>query len=490
MNKKQFFLGILLAAFLGAGISLFAYTSFFEKKDELSFEQMQNFQFSNNLSADTAYIVPEGLNFISAADLVIPAVVHIKSSYENGNSGFKNPFEEFFDLNPRDRGRRGQGFGSGVIISPDGYIATNNHVIDNADLMDVTLSNGKKYKAKLVGTDPTTDLALIQIEAKNLPFVNFGNSDNLKVGEWVLAVGNPFAQGTPFDLTSTVTAGIVSAKGRSIGILRDSLRIESFIQTDAAVNPGNSGGALVNLKGQLIGINTAIASPTGSYSGYSFAVPVSLVRKVMDDLLEYGMVQRALLGVTIRDITADFAEERNIKEFSGVYVDQLSSNGAAEDAGLNHGDIIIAINENLTRTVSELQEQIARHRPGDRVKVTYLRNGSKENTYATLMSTNGNTGIIKPVTSLSLDNIVFENLKEEQKQELSIKNGVQAIEVKGGIWKEVGIRPDYIITSIDKIEVNDVKSLKRILDAKKGEIILLLGMYPNGEKAWYSLKWQ
>jgi serine protease Do len=489
MNKKQFFIGILLAAFLGAGISLIAYIAFFDKKDELSFEQKQNFQFSSNLSADTSYIVPEGLNFISAADLVIPAVVHIKSSYENSNSGFRNPFEEFFDLNPRDRGRRGQGFGSGVLISADGYIATNNHVIDNADLMEVTLSNGKKYKAQLVGTDPTTDLALIQIEASNLPFVKFGNSDNLRVGEWVLAVGNPFAQGTPFDLTSTVTAGIVSAKGRSIGILRDSLRIESFIQTDAAVNPGNSGGALVNIKGQLIGINTAIASPTGSYSGYSFAVPVSLVRKVMDDLLEYGMVQRALLGVTIRDITADFAEERNIKEFSGVYIDQLSNQGAAEEAGLEHGDIIIAIDENPTRTVSELQEQIARHRPGDKVKVTYLRNGSDKTTYATLMSTHGNTGIVKPVTSLSLDGIVFENLNEEQKQMLSIENGVQAKKVLGGIWKEVGIRTEYIITSIDKIEVNDVNTLKRILDVKKGEVILLLGMYPNGEKAWYSIKW-
>lgn len=491
MNKTQFFAGIVLAAILGAGIALFTYTSYIENSEEKSFAQKQNFQFSSNtLKTDTTYIVPEGLNFISAADQVIPAVVHIKSSYESSGSGFRNPLEDFFDLNPRNRGRRGQGFGSGVIISADGYIATNNHVIDNADLMEVTLSNGRKYKAKLIGTDPTTDLALIKIDVGNLPFVKFGNSDDLRVGEWVLAVGNPFAQGTPFDLTSTVTAGIVSAKGRNIGILRDSLRIESFIQTDAAVNPGNSGGALVNLKGNLIGINTAIASPTGSYSGYSFAVPVSLVRKVMDDLLEFGIVQRALLGVTIRDITADFAEERDIAEFSGVYVDQLSNGGAAEEAGLAHGDIIIAIDENPTRTVSELQEQIARHRPGDRVLVAYLRNGKKESTYATLKSTKGNTEIVKPRTTMEVEGAIFENLSEEEMESLEIDNGVKVKEISSGLWKEVGIRPDYVITSIDKIDVNDVNSLKRILDSKKGEVILLLGIYPNGEKAWYSIKWQ
>ncbi|MFW5700686.1 MAG: PDZ domain-containing protein, partial [Cyclobacteriaceae bacterium] len=316
------------------------------------------------------------------------------------------------------------------------------------------------------------------------------DSDEIKVGEWVLAVGNPFAQGTPFDLTSTVTAGIVSAKGRSIGILRDSLRIESFIQTDAAVNPGNSGGALVNLNGQLIGINTAIASPTGSYSGYSFAVPVSLVRKVMDDLLEFGIVQRALLGVTIRDITADFSEEENIAEFSGVYIDQLSIGGAAEAAGLAHGDIIIAIDNNPIRTVSELQEQIARHRPGDRVLVSFLRNGEKKSAYATLKSTNGNMEIVKPKTTLEVDGAVFENMSDIEKESLQIESGVKVKELGKGLWKEVGIRPDYIITSIDKIEVNDINALKRILDSKKGEVILLLGIYPNGEKAWYSLKWQ
>lgn len=491
MTKTQFFAGIVLAAILGAGISLFTYISFFEK-EESTFTQKQNFQFSsNNLETDTAsYIVPEGLNFISAADNVIPGVVHIKSSYESSGSNFRNPLEEFFDLNPRNRGRRGQGFGSGVLISEDGYIATNNHVIDNADLMEVTLSNGQKFKAKLIGTDPTTDLALIKIDANKLPFVKFGDSDNLRVGEWVLAIGNPFAQGTPFDLTSTVTAGIVSAKGRSIGILRDSLRIESFIQTDAAVNPGNSGGALVNLAGKLIGINTAIASPTGSYSGYSFAVPVSLVRKVMDDLLEFGIVQRALLGVTIRDITANLAEERNLAEFSGVYVDQLSTGGAAAEAGLTHGDIIIAIDEKRTRTVSELQEQIARHRPGDRVLVTFLRDGEEETKYATLKSTAGNTNIVKPKTTIDIKGAIFENLESAEMENLDLNNGVKVKEVNSGIWKEVGIRPDFIITSIDKIEVNDVISLKRILDSKKGEAILILGKYPNGEKAWYSLKWQ
>jgi Do/DeqQ family serine protease len=361
-------------------------------------------------------------------------------------------------------------------------------VIDDADLLEVTLSNGRKYKAQLIGTDPTTDLALIKIDARDLPNVNFGNSDQLKVGEWVLAVGNPFAQGTPFDLTSTVTAGIVSAKGRSIGILRDSLRIESFIQTDAAVNPGNSGGALVNLKGQLIGINTAIASPTGAYSGYSFAVPVSLVKKVMDDLLEFGIVQRALLGVTIRDITADLAEDEDIAEFSGVYVDQLSNGGAAEEAGLKSGDVIIAIDGRPTRTVSELQEQIARHRPGDKVTVEFLRDNEKLEKSATLKSTTGNTAIVKPTTALEYQGVMFENLTSEEIKEYNVEGGVKVNEVADGKWKEVGVRPDFIITSIDKIDVKNVVTLKKILDNNEGEVVLLLGMYPNGEKAWYSVK--
>ena len=482
MSKKQFFTGIFLAAILGGLIAIGIYKSFETNENPYnSFRENQNIRFSN-ISVDTSeYTVPEGLHFVYAANQVTPAVVHIKSSFESSGN-FRNPLEELFDLNPRNR-RRGQGFGSGVIISEDGYITTNNHVIDNADEMEVTLNNGRKFKAKLIGTDPTTDLALIKIDAKGLPYVNFGDSDKLNIGEWVLAIGNPY------DLTSTVTAGIVSAKGRSIGILRDSLRIESFIQTDAAVNPGNSGGALVNLKGELIGINTAIASPTGSYSGYSFAVPVSLVGKVMDDLLEFGAVQRALLGVTIADINAELAEEYELKEYSGVYVEDVSPSGAAMEAGMKRGDIIVSINEITTGSVSELQEQIALKRPGDKITVDFIRNGKKETIEAILKSTKGTLEVIRPKTTLLIEGATFENLDINELETLDLKGGVKISSVESGKWKSAGIREDYIITSIDKIEVNNVVDLKRILNNKKGETILLLGVYPDGEKAWYSVKW-
>lgn len=490
MTKKQFFLSIFFAAILGGIVALGGYKYFLEENETQysSFSEMQQVRFSNYLK-DTSFVVPEGLNFVYAAESVTPTVVHIRSSYESGGSYMSNPLEEFFNFGPKNRGRRGQGFGSGVIISPDGFIVTNNHVIDNADLMEVTLSNGQKFKAKMVGTDPTTDLALIKIDADELPFVKYGNSDQLRIGEWVLAVGNPFAHGTPYDLTSTVTAGIVSAKGRSIGILRDTLRIESFIQTDAAVNPGNSGGALVNLNGELVGINTAIASPTGSFSGYSFAVPVSLVRKVMDDLLEFGAVQRALLGVTIADISAEYAEELNLKQFNGVYIENVSPNGAAEDAGILPGDIIVSIDEKAVNTVSQLQEMIARKRPGDKVKVVVKRNSQEKSYSTTLKSTEGTTAFIKPQNILELEGGIFENLDLDQLEELSLDGGVKVIDLGTGKWKEAGIREDFIITSIDKVPVNNINDLRRILENKKGEAVLLLGIYPNGEKAWYSIRW-
>jgi serine protease Do len=340
--------------------------------------------------SDTSFSIPDGLNFVYAAETVTPTVVHIKSSYSSGSGYFHNPLEEFFDMRPENpRGRRGLGYGSGVIISDDGYIVTNHHVIDNADLLEVTFFDGRKVKAKLVGQDPTTDLALIKISGKNLPYVRFGDSDKLKIGEWVLAIGNPYANGKSYDLTSTVTAGIISAKSRSIGILRDTLRVESFIQTDAAVNPGNSGGALVNLNGELVGINTAIASPTGSFSGYSFAIPVSIVKKVMNDLLEFGTVQRALLGVMISEINADVAQAQKILEYNGVFIEGVTPRGAADEAGIKANDVIISIDGKPVNTVPQLQELVAQKRPGDRINVEVLRQGHPRTIIAALKSAKG-----------------------------------------------------------------------------------------------------
>lgn len=382
MKKRTYFFSIILAAILGGVVSTMLNRYFFytPSHDFSAMQEARNVKVSG-IFEDTSFRVPEGLNFVYAAELVTPSVVHIKSSFESGKKIFGNPLEEYFDFNPRER--RGQGFGSGVIITEDGYIVTNYHVIEDASDLEVTFYNGRKIKATLVGQDPTTDLAVIKVNARNLPYTKFGNSDNVRIGEWALAIGNPYAHGKSYDLTSTVTAGIVSAKGRNIGILHDSLRVESFIQTDAAVNPGNSGGALVNLKGELIGINTAIASPTGSYSGYSFAVPVSIVKKVAEDLMTYGKVQRALLGVTISEV-AD--KGGPFYDLSGVYIEDVSPGGAAIEAGIKPRDVIVAINNKPVNSVPQLQELIAQQRPGDKIQVEINRKGEKKVVMALLKS--------------------------------------------------------------------------------------------------------
>ncbi len=328
-------------------------------------------------------VVP--LDFTEVSEKVMDAVVHIKATFAyTPNTGFRGgeesmPFPDFFDQffnNPRFRNQQPNqqpqlrvGQGSGVIISEDGYIVTNNHVVADAEDIEVTLHDNRSYKAAVIGTDPTTDLAVIQIKEEKLTHLPFVDSDAVKVGEWVIAVGNPF------NLTSTVTAGIVSAKGRNINILREQFAVESFIQTDAAINPGNSGGALVNMDGGLIGINTAIASPTGAYSGYGFAVPANIVSKVVEDLVEFGVVQRGVLGILIRTVDGNLKQEKDLAVNSGAYVDSLLENSAARDAGIRPGDVVVEVDEVSVNSSPELQEMIARHRPGDEVTVKVNRKG-------------------------------------------------------------------------------------------------------------------
>ena len=361
---------------------------------------------------------------------------------------------------------------------------TNNHVIANADEMEVTLHDNRTYKATLVGTDPNTDIAVIKIDEKGLPFVRFGNSDIVKVGEWVLAVGNPF------DLTSTVTAGIVSAKGRAIGILRERYRIESFIQTDAAVNPGNSGGALVNLGGQLIGINTAIATPTGSYTGYSFAVPVSLVKKVVDDLIEYGVVQRAVLGIAIVDVN-DPRLDVDVDELKGVYIDQVYENSAAEEAGLEKGDIIIKINDSEVNNVAELQDLVARNRPGDKINVTYKRGGNAKTISTKLKNLDNEVRIVKRDDAYSIDGASFRNPTKEELKKYEVDGGVIIENIGNGKWKDVGIRDGFMITSISKRPVKDVNELRALLRNSSGDGgILIKGKYPDKDDySYYGMGW-
>ncbi len=333
----------------------------------------------------------EQTDFTRAAELSVNAVVHVKTRYAAQRQTPNSFFEFFFGI-PEQQSRnmpQQQAAGSGVIISPDGYIVTNNHVIERASQIEVMLNDKRSYNAILVGTDPNTDIALLKIETDSLPVIKIGNSDDLKVGEWVLAVGNPF------NLTSTVTAGIVSAKARNINILDSDMKIESFIQTDAAVNPGNSGGALVNIHGELVGINTAIASRTGSYAGYSFAVPTSIVQKVVSDLRNYGMVQRAVLGVQLQEISAELKARKNLTTLQGVYVVGVVENSAAYRAGIRVGDIITQIDMNIIRSVTDLQEKMGRYQPGDIVNVGIIRDGIKQTLPAELTNRSGTTTIVQ-----------------------------------------------------------------------------------------------
>lgn len=439
-----------------------------------SIDERQQLVLTSN-TVDTAYKIPEGLDFLDAAKMVTAAVVHIRTGYGPGN----------FSLNPLlDYDRPIHSSGSGVIISDDGYIVTNNHVIEDATNIEVVMNNNQRFYAKLVGTDLTTDLALLKIKAKDLPFVKYGNSDNVQPGEWVLAIGNPF------DLNSTVTAGIVSAKARNIGILREknNYQVEAFIQTDAAVNPGNSGGALVNLRGELIGINTAIATSSGSYQGYSFAIPVALVRKVMDDLLEYGEVQRGLLGIGIGDVNASIAETLHLTVSQGVLVSTVNPGSAAEQSGILRGDVIIEIDNHIVNSVSELQEWVARNRPGKEIQVTFIREGEKRTVKARLKNSNGNEVMEKKEVSYSIDGATFENVPYRELAKLLLEGGVKVKDVDDGKWKKAGLKRGFVIGYIDKVPVDNVEDLNRILDYKKGGI-LIEGYYSDGKKGTYGVDW-
>ena len=416
--------------------------------------------------------------FELAAKQTVNSVVHIKTiaTKQIVHQQF-DPFEDFFFGRPKKSPKQEiSGSGSGVIISEDGYIATNNHVVEGAVKIEVTLNDKKTYNGRIVGTDPTTDLALIKIDEVNLPAIYYGNSDNLNIGEWVLAVGNPF------NLTSTVTAGIVSAKGRNINILKEDYAIESFIQTDAAVNPGNSGGALVNQNGELIGINTAIASNTGSYTGYSFAVPVNMVKKIMGDLAKHGAVQRALLGIQIREINQELAEQNNTSNLEGIYVSKVMNESAAEDGGLKSGDIIRAINGVKVKSPSQLQEKVGQYRPGDIVNIEFEREGKLKNTALTLKNKLGTTESVKK--EILFLGAHIGKISSKEKKELGIESGVKIGNLTHGKLLQQGVKKGFIITRINQKAIKSPDQLVNMLKTLKGGV-LIEGIYPSGAKAYY-----
>lgn len=432
-------------------------------------------------------------DFTVAAEQSVHAVVHVKTKtpMEVQQFGFpSDPFFEYFFGRPNQR-QQGEtpmqeGSGSGVIISNDGYIVTNNHVIDKSKEIEVTLNDNRTFKGKLIGADPNTDIALIKIDAENLPVIIFGNSDSLKVGEWVLAVGNPF------NLTSTVTAGIVSAKARNINILNAAMKIESFIQTDAAVNPGNSGGALVNTRGELVGINTAIASQTGSYAGYAFAVPVSIVQKVVSDIRQYGVVQRAILGVKMGDITDKLAKEKNLKTMEGAYVDEVVENSAAQKAGIKKEDVIVKVNDVGIKSGAQLQEQIGRYSPGDKIKVTVLRDNKNMTFEVELKNKQGNTSFVSSDANVSTLGAEFKEIDTKIKNQLQLEYGVEVKSVTKGKFQQSGIRSGFIIVKINNQAIRSVEDIETALDAAMNtsdqfKVLNVAGIYPNGKITYYAI---
>jgi len=413
------------------------------------------------------FISSSPTDFISAAEAVTPAVVNIKASQSNDY--------DFWG------GTYGGSSGSGVIISEDGYIVTNNHVIEDGKRLEVTLNDNRKFPAKLIGVDPSTDLALLKIDARNLSFLIFGNSDSIRIGEWVLAVGNPF------NLESTVTAGIVSAKGRSIDILDDAYRVESFIQTDAAVTPGNSGGALVNTNGELVGINTAIITRSGRYEGYSFAIPSNLARKVIRDLKDFGVVQRAILGISIDEVTDELAKKLDLESVEGIYVSKVTDNSGAKEAGIRKGDVIVKINGVTTSSMPNLQEQIARFSPGNTVKVDYFRNGKRYQTDVTLKNMNGTTALISgTIDDEVIQDLGFEfrDLTEDEIKRLGTKGAKVVSIYRGSKIERTNMDPDFIITRINKKSVRTATEVVEMLKDAEGKVVLE-GVYEGYPDVWY-----
>ncbi|GIV37877.1 MAG: serine protease [Cyclobacteriaceae bacterium] len=475
MKNLRSWMGMVLVAAVGgtAGALVTLYFSGAENAGQ-SVTEMQQMMLTRH-SADTSGW-PEIQRFRPTSKQVARAVVHIRVSFGPGMFSL-NPLEYRYQPPMRSSG-------SGVLLTPNGYLVTNNHVIEGASRIEVVMYNNARYYAKVIGVDPSTDLALLKIKGENLPFLCFGNSDLLEPGDWVLAVGNPF------ELTSTVTAGIVSAKARNIGVLRDrnNLQVESFIQTDAAVNPGNSGGALVNLKGELVGINTAIATSTGQYAGYSFAIPVSLVQKVVDDLKLYGQVQRGLLGVQIENVDAALAEELGLPVNRGVLVRRVNPGSAAETAGIKPGDVITEVDRKEVASVSELQERVARYRPGHEIAVAWLHRGNRIQKNVKLRNFNGREQLEKPELPDTLAGLDLKEVPPELLTRFSLTGGVE-VHPTGNPWTEAGIPRGFIVQYVDKVEVEDPADFVRIMQYKKGGV-LIEGITADGKRRIFAVEVQ
>jgi len=470
-------------ALLGAAIALFAYTKINAKPSGSLTKDSSKVEIRDAEPLLTSMTIQEGqIDFTYAAEQTVHGVVHVRTKSMVGPEA-SNPIMEYFYGDRYSKPREVQGFGSGVIISSDGYIITNNHVIEDAEEVEVKLNDNRTFSAKIVGRDPSTDIALLKIKASDLPYIKYGDSEQLKLGEWVLAVGNPF------NLTSTVTAGIVSAKGRNLDILDSDLKIESYIQTDAALNMGNSGGALVNTKGLLVGITSAIVSPSGAYAGNSFAIPVTIVKKVVEDLMQYGEVQRAIIGVNITEVTQEDAEKYKLSEVKGARITNVLANGSAEAAGLKENDIIVKIDGVSVSTPSELQEQVGKHRPGDKSNITYIRNGKEATVAVTMRNIAGNTNVV--TRDMGEGGIVYgarlESLGSTDKSKYDVDYGVKVTELNDGKFKDLGIKKGYIILSINGKKVKNSSEVRQATD-NESDLKSIEGIQSNGTIFSYSFR--
>ncbi|MBQ4038995.1 MAG: Do family serine endopeptidase [Bacteroidaceae bacterium] len=431
----------------------------------------------------------ERVDLTDAADKSLHAVVHIKST-ENSKTRTVRRAPDIYDFFFGDGMGRQQeirtqprvGFGSGVILTEDGYIVTNNHVIDGADEIDVTLNDNRSFKGRLVGSDDKTDLALIKIEVdEKLPALPVGDSDELKVGEWVLAVGNPF------NLTSTVTAGIVSAKARTLGVYNGG--IESFIQTDAAINQGNSGGALVNARGELVGINAVLTSPTGSYAGYGFAIPTSIMTKVVSDLKQFGTVQRAILGIMGGTVTSELVEQKDLGVVDGVYVSEILPDGAAEDAGIEVGDVIVAVDGSKVKNMAQMQEMFTKHQPGDKVELTVVRNKKEKKVDVTLKNVQGNTSVVKNA-DLDMLGATFKELDDKDKRLYKVNYGLKVLDVTKGRFADAGIKKGFVVLKVNNSPVKSVDDMQKAVkqaNSSSDQVLFIAGVTPSGKRAYFSV---
>ena len=437
-----------------------------------------------NLTADRP-LPSAPTDFVAAAERTVEAVVHVKTTAERVQN-YYNPFNDLFFGRPSTPEKlEVEGSGSGVILTEDGYIVTNNHVIKGAKTIVVTTSNNDEYEAELIGADPTTDIALLKIEGNALTKVDVANSDEVRLGQWVLAVGNPF------NLTSTVTAGIISAKGRDINIIDEQSAIESFLQTDAAVNPGNSGGALVNTAGELVGINTAISSRSGSFEGYSFAVPANLMLKVVNDLKEYGRVQRAFIGINYNEVTAALSEELNLEVNKGVYIANVISGGAADDAGITKGDVIINVNGKSIASGADPTEALGQRRPGEKLSVVVNRSGKNKAFEVVLKNKLGTTEMLTKEEELLRNfGAELEELSSTDKRRLGLRYGIRVSKILGGRFQKAGIPKDFIIVKLNNVYVENVESFDRLVrQFNPGDGVLIQGFEPNGKANYYAFEW-